>query len=186
MRVAGVSAIAKKGIKTMLNSLNRLNSVPDIGEYFSKMPEKRRYLPAYKVALETTIDTMPKGFCQWCGKSLKGTRSRRFCPPVKIDYYPYKRYECGLAWFFFWKGTPAFKKAVMIRDKFTCLLCGAVCIAENKHGVKLPDLGKLEIDHIIPVAKGGSADLANLQTLCKGCNRSKGAKYEYIPQPSLF
>ncbi|MBR2352886.1 MAG: HNH endonuclease, partial [Clostridia bacterium] len=35
---------------------------------------------------------------------------------------------------------------------------------------------KLEVDHIIPVSKGGKSTLDNLQTLCERCNRGKGTK----------
>ena len=142
--------------------------------------ENPRYLPAHKVYLETAVNLMPKGYCQWCGKSLAGTRSRRFCPPIE------NRYVCGLAWFFFWQSTPTFKRAVMIRDNFTCVFCGVECITKNKHGVTIPALGEIEIDHIIPVAKGGKATLDNLQTACKKCNRKKGAKLDFTPQPELF
>lgn len=51
---------------------------------------------------------------------------------------------------------------VLKRDNFTCRMCGA-----NGVGVKL------EVDHIIPVAKGGSDALDNLHTLCFECNRGK-------------
>ncbi len=34
----------------------------------------------------------------------------------------------------------------------------------------------LEVDHIVPISKGGLTIEDNLQTLCWKCNRSKGAK----------
>ena len=51
---------------------------------------------------------------------------------------------------------------VLKRDGFTCKMCGA-----NGPGVKL------EVDHVLPVAEGGSDSLDNLQTLCFECNRGK-------------
>ena len=48
------------------------------------------------------------------------------------------------------------------RDNYRCRECGAT----NKETT-------LEIDHIVPVSKGGSNNITNLQTLCKKCNRSK-------------
>lgn len=38
---------------------------------------------------------------------------------------------------------------------------------------------KLELDHIEPIAIGGSSDPSNLQFLCRPCNRSKG-KREFL------
>jgi len=54
------------------------------------------------------------------------------------------------------------------RDNYTCCQCGNSIHAE-------PNL-LLEVDHIIPIAKGGLTQEDNLQTLCWKCNRSKGAK----------
>ncbi len=51
------------------------------------------------------------------------------------------------------------------RDNFTCQCCGNSIYKE-------PNL-LLEIDHKIPVAKGGLTEESNLQTLCWKCNRSK-------------
>lgn len=51
---------------------------------------------------------------------------------------------------------------VMERDNFTCKKCGARRF--------------LHVDHIYPESKGGEATLDNLQTLCRRCNISKGAK----------
>lgn len=31
----------------------------------------------------------------------------------------------------------------------------------------------LEIDHILPISKGGKSTIDNLQTLCKTCNKEK-------------
>lgn len=63
---------------------------------------------------------------------------------------------------------PLSKKArfeVFKRDKFTCQYCGA----------KAPDV-VLQVDHIEPVAKGGTDDLLNLITSCASCNNGKGAR----------
>ena len=54
---------------------------------------------------------------------------------------------------------------VFKRDKFTCQYCGR----------SAPDV-VLEVDHMIPVANGGSNDIMNLITSCKDCNRGKGAR----------
>lgn len=51
---------------------------------------------------------------------------------------------------------------VFKRDSFTCQYCGQ----------KSPDV-LLEIDHIEPVAKGGTNDILNLITSCQACNAGK-------------
>lgn len=43
-------------------------------------------------------------------------------------------------------------------------------------GKYMPDRVGLQIDHIVPVAKGGKTVESNLQVLCSRCNGSKGAK----------
>ena len=54
------------------------------------------------------------------------------------------------------------------RDNFACAKCG-ISVAVEPHLL-------LEVDHIIPVSRGGLSVEENLQTLCWKCNRSKGAK----------
>lgn len=51
---------------------------------------------------------------------------------------------------------------VFKRDGYRCRECGSS-----------KDETSLEIDHIVPVAKGGTNDIDNLQTLCRECNRMK-------------
>jgi 5-methylcytosine-specific restriction enzyme A len=51
------------------------------------------------------------------------------------------------------------RAAVLIRDGGRCRSCGSA-----RH---------LEVDHIVPICKGGDAEESNLQTLCRRCNRRK-------------
>jgi len=53
---------------------------------------------------------------------------------------------------------------VLHRAGHTCQSCGA----------KASGGAQLHIDHIHPVSKGGTNDLANLQALCRDCNLGKG------------
>lgn len=64
--------------------------------------------------------------------------------------------------------TAKLRMQIKERDNFTCCQCKNSIYNE-------PNL-LLEIDHIIPIAKGGLTQEDNLQTLCWKCNRSKGAK----------
>ena len=34
----------------------------------------------------------------------------------------------------------------------------------------------MEVDHVLPKAKGGTEQPGNLQLLCSGCNRSEGSR----------
>ena len=54
------------------------------------------------------------------------------------------------------------------RDHYTCQICVASTAEQS--------LLLLEIDHIVPVSKGGLSTPDNLQTLCWKCNRSKSNK----------
>lgn len=58
------------------------------------------------------------------------------------------------------------REAIKQRDHYTCCICGNSVYNE-------PNL-LLEVDHIIPVSKGGKTEASNLQTLCWRCNRKKG------------
>ncbi|HFI0682479.1 TPA: HNH endonuclease [Streptococcus suis] len=64
--------------------------------------------------------------------------------------------------------TQKFRKYIKERDHYTCQICGA--------STKEQDLLLLEVDHIIPVSKGGLSIEENLQTLCWKCNRTKSNK----------
>ena len=54
------------------------------------------------------------------------------------------------------------RKYVLQRNNDRCQSCG-----------KRETETQLNIDHIVPLAKGGSNDISNLQVLCGRCNRQK-------------
>lgn len=54
------------------------------------------------------------------------------------------------------------KFTILHRDNFTCRYCGAKPGGEN-----------LEVDHLVPVALGGSDNEINLVASCKTCNRRR-------------
>ncbi|QDZ39438.1 HNH endonuclease [Euhalothece natronophila Z-M001] len=57
---------------------------------------------------------------------------------------------------------PEVREYVFQRDNYQCRSCG-----------KKQTQTALEVDHIIPIANGGSNDISNLQTLCRRCNNQK-------------
>jgi hypothetical protein len=59
----------------------------------------------------------------------------------------------------------AVRRHVYARDGYACVYCG-------RRGGRL----RLTIDHVFPVALGGTNDVANLVTACRSCNLAKGAR----------
>ena len=66
---------------------------------------------------------------------------------------------------------------VFKRDSFTCQYCGQ----------SAPQV-ILEVDHIVPVSKGGDDELTNLITSCRDCNRGKSniesVSYTHLTLPT--
>jgi len=60
---------------------------------------------------------------------------------------------------------------VFEKSKFRCSYCG-----------KKADQTSLEIDHIVPVSKGGTNDINNLQAACRRCNQGKSNNRVIIPE----
>ena len=63
------------------------------------------------------------------------------------------------------KVTNRMRFAVYNRDGNRCVRCGSRY--------------NLEIDHIVPIAKGGKTEYSNLQTLCHRCNVKKGDSLDW-------
>jgi hypothetical protein len=64
--------------------------------------------------------------------------------------------------------TSNLREKIKVRDNYRCQICH-LSASDEKNLL-------LEIDHIIPLSKGGITSEDNLQTLCWKCNRSKGSK----------
>lgn len=56
------------------------------------------------------------------------------------------------------------RAAVLMRDGYKCVRCGAL-VGHRK--------GDAHVDHIRSKARGGTDDMANLQTLCRPCHARK-------------
>ncbi|CAB4173459.1 HNHc domain containing protein [uncultured Caudovirales phage] len=60
------------------------------------------------------------------------------------------------------------------RDDGKCYMCNGSI-----------SLGEVELDHIIPVALGGSSDSSNIAASCRQCNRKKGTKVGEVQMTKL-
>ena len=56
---------------------------------------------------------------------------------------------------------------ILLRDCFTCRVCGFVST-------------RLQVDHIVPLHLGGAESDANRQALCRGCHEAKTAREERV------
>ena len=75
------------------------------------------------------------------------------------------------------------RQSIYNRDDYTCYLCG-----------EQYSEGKLSIDHIVPLSRGGRNSWENMATCCKRCNWDKGDKTlaelkirpKYMPQKPVL
>jgi len=65
--------------------------------------------------------------------------------------------------------TPTSAKKLLKEQNNICNICGKKMYKKDKFLAQ-------EIDHIIPISKGGTHSLKNIQWLCRKCNRAKSDK----------
>jgi 5-methylcytosine-specific restriction endonuclease McrA len=93
--------------------------------------------------------------CVECGRELASHRT------------PYCSRKCQWKFHghYFWDSARSY---VMLRDRYTCRLCGIRRRARE-----------LDVDHILEIARGGAAlEYSNLQTVCRPCHRTKTAAFQ--------
>lgn len=118
-----------------------------------------------------------EGSCQRCGADLTGLRySAIYCSGRCSDNATKARKRAA--------GAQARKPlgrrlrhAVYLRDGWVCQICGV----EVNLKALYPAADSATIDHIVPVVKGGTDDLSNLQTAHARCNLLKHDRDNEVP-----
>jgi len=131
---------------------------------------------------KAAISEKSSRICKFCGASFEPTEgggygSQSFCNAVcRIKWHGRDQTVSGLK-----LSQSASRRGAKVletfspftifeRDGWRCKSCGCKTpkILRGLHDDKAP-----EIDHIVPVSKGGVHSMKNAQCLCRKCNRSK-------------
>ncbi|HLV98694.1 MAG TPA: HNH endonuclease [Ktedonobacterales bacterium] len=136
--------------------------------YRKNLPHYRAYQHAYLAAHREEINQKRRQMRYQATPAAKATRQRyveahrEAIAAVKreaVRLYRARKRAAGEQF------TRAEWQALCAWYEYTCLCCGK----------KAPDI-KLTTDHVVPVSKGGSNAIANIQPLCIDCNNHKGTK----------
>ena len=103
------------------------------------------------------------GNCARCNSSLENKRPQAiYCSKTckSMDHTQKHRGNTRFA-------TTARRFHIYERDNKTCYLCGVYL-----------DFEKVELDHLVPISRGGDSSPENLAVSCRTCNRTRGAKIE--------
>lgn len=111
--------------------------------------------------------------CRECGSAFEAARKKAYCCSPECSKRFSRRcrdYAKRTTALPFEKLSP---RSVFERDGWTCQECG-VPTPEAKRGTTEPN--SPELDHILPLSRGGTHTYANVQCLCRQCNMRKGAR----------
>jgi 5-methylcytosine-specific restriction endonuclease McrA len=72
------------------------------------------------------------------------------------------------------KVDPIVRRLVWIKSKGICHYCGIQTVFEGPKNFEKPEDNQFTVDHLVPVALGGSESRANLVGSCRECNHKKG------------
>jgi 5-methylcytosine-specific restriction endonuclease McrA len=114
--------------------------------------------------------------CGKCGLEFttSGQRGRRFCSQRCLERFHSPGVHAQRARHF---GVPYDRslrnEQVLERDGWRCRLCGCDT-PRSLRGTTAPNAP--EVDHIVPLSKGGGHTWDNVQCACRRCNGEKGAR----------
>lgn len=77
------------------------------------------------------------------------------------------------------------KKRLAQDGELICAYCGKRHLQIEDRGMRVDDIIKATVDHIVPISKGGSPELeTNIVVACYRCNNKKGNKdlHDFIKQ----
>lgn len=111
--------------------------------------------------------------CAWCGTTFRGLSHVRFCGQAcrracnkKREKALRRKRESAAC-------EDVNPYAVFDRDGWRCMMCGKATPKERR-GTNYANAP--ELDHVVPLALGGSHTYANVQCACRSCNGRKGAR----------
>ena len=132
----------------------------ELQKYENEMLNKRTYTPSFpKVILHLSATTQYYGYSRDVNYSFRDIMKCYELAVAKKGKMGFVQQQRAII-------NDNIRYEVLKRDGFRCRICGATA----QDGVRL------EVDHIIPVSKGGKSIMENLQTLCERCNKGKGNK----------
>lgn len=133
--------------------LENVNSTADIYRWIAHMSTKNTIL--YGGLCVYYLCEAFEDICKQSNINLRATNVEFKGVKVAAKYYKCMQVKRNVS--------VRVRHQVLERDGFKCLDCGA----------SPADGALLEVDHTVPISKGGSNALSNLRTLCSDCNRGK-------------
>lgn len=133
-----------------------------------QLSEARQKMMCFFVALR---ESKTPRRCETCGEKFTSIYpAQKYCSGKCKRYSRSYRGRCKRYGVYYDPSVTRIK--VVKRDKCTCQICGKVCNPQDKSwGFSGPDFPTL--DHIIPLAKGGTHTWGNVQCACGICNSYK-------------
>lgn len=133
-----------------------------------KIVKARQKMMCFLIALK---DAKTPRKCECCGKTFTSNyHSQKYCSErCKKNGKSYRR-RCRNYGVYYDPSVTRIK--VVTRDKNICQICGKTCNPNDRRWGSLgPDFPTL--DHVIPLARGGTHTWQNVQCACGMCNSSK-------------
>jgi len=105
---------------------------------------------------------------KWChGCRRKRARASAVAKHGKVSKHRHRARRYGVAY------EPINPIEIFNRDKWRCQICGCKTPRQHRGTIKV---NAPELDHRVPMSKGGAHTRNNVQTACRGCNSRKGDK----------